>query len=108
MERIVVQGQSRQIVCETHPCPLPLSPPPLPSPTIFNITRAKWTGGMAQVVKYLLYKCKALNSNLSHTKNKKKRKNISLLFLYYLNIGIIEYKKHICNRVYCIIIFKNL
>jgi hypothetical protein len=25
---------------------------------IFKITRAKWTGGVAQVAKYLLFKCK--------------------------------------------------
>jgi hypothetical protein len=35
---------------------------------ISKITRAKWTGGMAQVVKNPLCNCKALNSNLSPTK----------------------------------------
>jgi hypothetical protein len=48
--RILVQGQPRQIVCE---------------PSIFKITIAEWTGGVAQVVECLLCKCKALNSNHS-------------------------------------------
>jgi hypothetical protein len=37
-----------------------------------KITRAKWTRGVAQKVKYLLCKHKALSSNLSPTKKKKK------------------------------------
>jgi hypothetical protein len=41
----VVQGQPREIVHET------------PSP---KITRAKWTGGVAQEVKLLLCQCEAL------------------------------------------------
>jgi hypothetical protein len=48
IKRIVVQGQSRQIVQET------------PSP--------KWTGGMAQVVECQLCKWKALSSNPNPTK----------------------------------------
>jgi hypothetical protein len=51
-------GQSRQIVCET------LSP-------ISKITRATWTGGVAQAIEHLLCKCEALNSN----PNLKKKKN---------------------------------
>jgi hypothetical protein len=48
--RIVVQSQPGQIICET-----PIS----------KITRGKWTVGVAQVVEYLLCKCKALSSNTS-------------------------------------------
>jgi hypothetical protein len=40
---------------------------------ISKITRAKWTGGMAQEVENLLYKCKALSSNPIPPKEKKKR-----------------------------------
>jgi hypothetical protein len=32
---------------------------------ISKITRAKWTGGVAQLVEYLLCKCEALSSNSS-------------------------------------------
>jgi hypothetical protein len=59
MVRIMVQGQHGQIVCET-----PIS----------KITRAKWTGSVAQVIECLLCKCEALSSNPSLTKKKKKRK----------------------------------
>jgi hypothetical protein len=37
-----------------------------------KITRAKWTGGVAQVVEHLLCKSKARNSKPSATKKKKK------------------------------------
>jgi hypothetical protein len=37
---------------------------------ISKITRAKWTGGIGQVVEYLLCKCKALSSNSSPTETK--------------------------------------
>jgi hypothetical protein len=57
IRRIAVGGHPRHIVQET----------PIP-----KITRAKWTEGMAQVVEHLLCKCKALSSNSSHTKKKKK------------------------------------
>jgi hypothetical protein len=41
---------------------------------ISKITRAKWTGGVAQVAEHLLCKHKALNSNYkSHQKKKKKK-----------------------------------
>jgi hypothetical protein len=46
IRRIVVQGQPEKIVCET-----PIS----------KITRAKWTGGLAQAVEHLLYKCETLS-----------------------------------------------
>jgi hypothetical protein len=39
-----------------------------------KITRAKWTGGVAQVVESLLCKCKALSSNSSLIKKKKKER----------------------------------
>jgi hypothetical protein len=45
-----VQGQPRQIVCETP---------------IFKITRAKWAGGMCQAVEHLFWKHEALSSNPS-------------------------------------------
>jgi hypothetical protein len=41
-----------------------------PSP---KITRAKWTGVVAQVEEHLLYKWEALSSNSIPTKEKKKR-----------------------------------
>jgi hypothetical protein len=56
MQRITVPGQPKQIVQET-----PIS----------KITRAKWTGGMAQAIEHLLCKCEALSSNPSLTKKKK-------------------------------------
>jgi hypothetical protein len=40
---------------------------------VSTITRAKWTRGAAQVVLYLLHKCKALNTNPRATKKKKKK-----------------------------------
>jgi hypothetical protein len=48
IRRIVVWGQPRQIVHKT---------------SISKISRAKWTGCVAQVVQRLLFKCKALSSN---------------------------------------------
>jgi hypothetical protein len=50
MRRIAVQGQHVEIACET----------------ISKITRAKWTGDVAQVAEHLL--CKVLTSNPSPTK----------------------------------------
>jgi hypothetical protein len=41
---------------------------------ISKITRAKWTGGLAQAVEHLLCKCKALSSNPVPSKKKKKKK----------------------------------
>jgi hypothetical protein len=38
---------------------------------ISKITRAKWTGGMSQVVEHQLCKCKALSSNPSPMKIEK-------------------------------------
>jgi hypothetical protein len=38
--------------------------------------RAKWTGGVAQAEQQLFYKDEALNSKLSPTKRKKKRRTI--------------------------------
>jgi hypothetical protein len=52
IRRIMVLGQPGQEFMRTH-----LS--------ISKRTRAKWTGGVAQVVKHLLCKCKALSSNTS-------------------------------------------
>jgi hypothetical protein len=49
--RIMVQGQPRE-KCSVTPI----------------ITLAKWIGGVAQVVGFLLCMYKALNSNPSHTK----------------------------------------
>jgi hypothetical protein len=42
-----------------------------------KITRAKWTGGMVQVVKHLLHKFKTLSSQvpIPHKKKKKEKKN---------------------------------
>jgi hypothetical protein len=59
IRRISVQGQLRQIVCET------LS---------HKITSVKWTGGMTQAVEHLLCKCEALSSNPSPTKNKQTKR----------------------------------
>jgi hypothetical protein len=52
--RIAVGGQPEQIV--------------LLQESISQITRAKWTGGVAQAIELLLCKCKALRSNISPTK----------------------------------------
>jgi hypothetical protein len=52
----VVQDQPWQIV---HDVP------------ISNITRAKWTGGVAQAIRELAFKHKALSSNPNSTKTKK-------------------------------------
>jgi hypothetical protein len=41
---------------------------------ISKISRAKWTGGIDQVVEFLLWKCEALSSNPSPTKKKKQPK----------------------------------
>jgi hypothetical protein len=41
---------------------------------ISKITKAKWTGGVAQAVDGLLCKLKALSSNSGNTKKKKKVK----------------------------------
>jgi hypothetical protein len=54
--RIMVRGQPGQIVCET---------------LISIITRAKWTRGVAQAVKYLLCKLEALSSNPSPSKKER-------------------------------------
>jgi hypothetical protein len=52
-----------------------------PSP---KITRAKWTGGVTQVVEHLLCKHEALSSNPSPTERKKRN----------AQYGIINYKHH--------------
>jgi hypothetical protein len=59
IKRAVVQDQPGQKVNET-----PIS----------EITRAKWTGGVAQVVECMLCKHRALSTNPSPTKKKKKKK----------------------------------
>jgi hypothetical protein len=41
---------------------------------ISKITRAKWTGGVAQVVERLLCKCEVLSSNSNLTKKKTKKR----------------------------------
>jgi hypothetical protein len=41
---------------------------------ISKISRAKWTGGIDQVVEFLLWKCEALSSNPSPTKKKNNQK----------------------------------
>jgi hypothetical protein len=55
MGRIAVRSQSRQILLE-----IPIS----------RITRVKWTGGVAQVVKYLHCKFEALSLNPTFTEKK--------------------------------------
>jgi hypothetical protein len=57
--RTVASPQSGQIVHET-----PIS----------KITRAKWTGGVAQIVECLFCKHKVLNSTPIPTKKKKKKR----------------------------------
>jgi hypothetical protein len=58
---------------------------------VSKISRAKWTGGVAQAVKHLLYesllcKNKALSSNPgSRKKKKKERKEINKLGINFLN-----------------------
>jgi hypothetical protein len=53
-------------------------------PYLQNIARAKWIGGMAQVVEYLLCKYEALSSNSSPTK-KKKKKEIQILLIIWVS-----------------------
>jgi hypothetical protein len=43
--------------------------------TLSKITRAKWTGSVAQAVESLLCKCEALSLNPRPTKKKKKKTN---------------------------------
>jgi hypothetical protein len=58
---------------------------------ISKITRAKWTGGVAQVVQCLLCKCEALSSNSHPIKNR--------WFVYHLFLPVPRWKvKH--NRSY--------
>jgi hypothetical protein len=42
------------------------------------MTRAKWTGVVAQVMEHLLCKCETLISNPSSTRGKKKKKQTSI------------------------------
>jgi hypothetical protein len=57
--RIAVQGQPEQIVHET----------------LFKITRAKWTAGVARAVEHLFCKGEALSSNSNPTgKTRRKKK----------------------------------
>jgi hypothetical protein len=60
--RITIQAQPGQNVQE------------IPSP---KITRAKWSGDVAQAIEHLLCKCEALSSNHSPTKKKKKKKRLT-------------------------------
>jgi hypothetical protein len=53
----MVHGQLGQTVCETP---------------ITKITKAKWTGDVAQAVEHLLCKCAALSSNPSPTNKEQK------------------------------------
>jgi hypothetical protein len=57
--RVAVAGQPQAKIFETLSEKLP---------------KAKWTGGMAQVVEFS--KCKALSSNWSTTKKKKKKEEM--------------------------------
>jgi hypothetical protein len=54
----MAKGQLWQIILRPH----------------LQITRAKWTGGVAQAVEHLLSKHKALSLNPSNTKKRKKEK----------------------------------
>jgi hypothetical protein len=58
-----------------------------------NIARAKWTGGVTQVLESLLCKCKTLGSNSSPAKKKERRKeknpkNQGSYFLSFSNTEI--------------------
>jgi hypothetical protein len=57
IRRIAVEGQLRQIA----------------RAPISKITRAKWTGGVAQAKEHLLCKCKTLNSNPNPNRIKKQK-----------------------------------
>jgi hypothetical protein len=51
------------------------------APETPNITRVKWTGGVALAVEHLPCECKVLSSNSSPTKKKKKgRACVCLIF----------------------------
>jgi hypothetical protein len=65
--RIEVQDQPGQRIEETNSW----------RDSISKITRAKWAGGIAHAIKYLLCKCEALSSKpQSHPKKKKYRKPV--------------------------------
>jgi hypothetical protein len=66
IRRIVVQGLPRQIVVRPH---------------LQKITRARWTGGVAQAIEHLLCKCKALISNRSPIQKNKIHWSILFTFL---------------------------
>jgi hypothetical protein len=57
-------------------------------PPISKITRAKWTGGVAQVVEHLLCECKALSSNSNPTKRLKE-----MIYNKYLAVILMKRKK---------------
>jgi hypothetical protein len=61
IRRITVRGQPGQKVCKI---------------LISKITRTKWTGDVAQVIVWLIYKHEALSSNLSDIKKINKNKKL--------------------------------
>jgi hypothetical protein len=82
--RTMVLGQPGQIVCET-----PIS----------KITRANWTGGVAQAVEHPLCKYKTLSSNSIPQKKKKERKEKTNIlgydgFLVWHAIFTSSYRNH--------------
>jgi hypothetical protein len=73
IRRMMVQGQSEQTVHET---------------LISKITRAKWTGDVAQEIKHLLCKCKAEFKHESHQKKKKSITEEYLRLMHFKNLLI--------------------
>jgi hypothetical protein len=47
---------------------------------ISTISRTRWTGGVVQAIEHLLCKCKALSSNPSPAKKKKKVQKVHIPF----------------------------
>jgi hypothetical protein len=63
MGKIEVQSQARQIVCKTL--------------SISKITRAKWTGGVTQVIECLFYRHEALSHQKKQKQKKTKKKSLT-------------------------------
>jgi hypothetical protein len=85
MQRIMVWGQPKPVVSETL-CP--------------KITTATQTGGMAQVVEYLLCKCEALSSNQSHKIRKKDKKKLTSWASWSMLHFLSEYLVILFNSFY--------
>jgi hypothetical protein len=74
--------------------------------SISKISKEKWAEGVTQAVEHLFCQCKALSSNPSHTR--KKKKNKSLLLGDFIHIYERETYMHIYERQTEFIHIRNL